>query len=47
MLDLTVWGVEPVVTHETSWLKSTGVCGVRQNHTPTAQGNDALQPCSL
>ena len=28
---LTVWGVEPVVTHQTSWLESTGVCGVRQN----------------
>jgi len=27
---LTVWGVEPVVTHQTSWLESTGVCGVRQ-----------------
>ena len=23
---LTVWGVEPVVTHQTSWLKNTGVC---------------------
>ena len=22
---LTVWGVEPVVTHQTSWLESTGV----------------------
>ncbi len=21
-----VWGVEPVVTHQTSWLASTGVC---------------------
>jgi len=28
---LAVWGVEPVVTHQTSWLESTGVCGVRQN----------------
>ena len=28
---LTVWGVEPVVTHQTSWLESTGVCGVQQN----------------
>ena len=28
---LTVWGVEPVVTHETSWLESTGLCGVRQS----------------
>ena len=26
---LTVWGVEPVVTHQTSWLESTGVYGVR------------------
>ena len=24
MLYLTVWGVEPVVTHQTSWLESTG-----------------------
>ena len=31
MQHLTVWGVEPVVTHQTSWLESTGVCGVRQN----------------
>jgi hypothetical protein len=30
ILLLTVWGVEPVVTHQTSWLESTGVCGVRQ-----------------
>ncbi len=28
--NLTVWGVEPVVTHQTSWLESTGVCDVRQ-----------------
>ena len=27
----TVWGVEPVMTHQTSWLESTGVCGLRQN----------------
>ncbi len=27
ILYLTVWGVEPVVTHKTSWLESTGaVC---------------------
>jgi len=26
-LYLTVWGVEPVVTHQTSWPESTGVCG--------------------
>ncbi len=25
ILHLTVWGVEPVVTHQTSWLESTGV----------------------
>ena len=24
VLYLTVWGVEPVVTHQTSWLESTG-----------------------
>ncbi len=31
-LYITVWGVEPVVTHQTSQLESTGVCGVQQNH---------------
>ena len=31
ILCLTVWGVEPVVTHQTSWLGSTGQRGVRQN----------------
>ena len=31
MLYLTLWGGKPVVTHPTSWLESTGVCGVRQN----------------
>jgi len=25
ILHLTVWGVEPVVTHQTSWLESAGV----------------------
>ena len=29
-LYLAVWGVESVVMHQTSWLESTGVCGVRQ-----------------
>ena len=24
---LTVWDVEPAVTHHTSWLECTGVCG--------------------
>ncbi len=28
ILYLTVWGVGPLVTHQTSWLESTGVCGV-------------------
>ena len=32
ILHLTIWGVEPVVTHQTSWLESTGVCGVQQIH---------------
>ena len=31
MLYLTTWGVEPVVILQTSWLESTGVCGVQQN----------------
>jgi len=26
---LTVWGAEPVMTHQTSWLESTGVCVVQ------------------
>jgi len=30
MFYLSVWGVEPVVIHQTSWLESTGVCGVQQ-----------------
>ncbi len=25
------WSVEPIVTHQTSWLESTGVWGARQN----------------
>ncbi len=25
-----VWGVEPGVTHRTSWLEGTGMCGVQQ-----------------
>jgi len=28
---LTVWGVEPVLTHQIPWLESTGVCGVHRN----------------
>ena len=30
-LCLTVWGMEPDVTHQTSWLGNTGECGVSQN----------------
>ena len=37
ILCLTVWGVEPDVTHQTSWLGSTGECGVPQNQTHRAQ----------
>ena len=29
ILYLTVWGVEPVVTHKTSWLESTGAVRVQ------------------
>ena len=29
--NLMVWGMEPIVTHQTSWLESTGVCGAQQN----------------
>ena len=29
--NLTVWGVQPLVTHQTSWLESTGVSGNRQS----------------
>ena len=32
---LSVWGVEPVVTHQTSRLESTGVCVVQQNFGST------------
>ena len=41
LLYLTVWGVEPAVTHQTSWLESTGVCGVQQGLSCTAE---ALEP---
>ena len=34
---LTVWGVEPAVTHQTSWLDSTGVRGVQQGLSYTAE----------
>ena len=40
ILYLTVWGVEPAVTHQTSWLDSTGVYGVRQNQ---AGGSSVVQ----
>ncbi len=40
---LTVWGVEPVVTHQTSWLESTGVCGVQQ----TQAGGSSVQTSIL
>jgi len=32
ILYLTVWGVEPVVTHQTSWLESTGVIACQSHH---------------
>ena len=38
ILYFTVWGVEPVVTHQTSWLESTGACGVRQTQTGGSSG---------
>ena len=41
---LTVWGVEPDVTAQTSWLESTGVHGVRQNE---AGGNFARKRASV
>ena len=37
---LTVWGVEPDVTRQTSWLGSTGECGVRQDQ---ADGSSARE----
>ena len=30
--------MEPVVTHQTSWLESTGVCGVQQNQAGGSSG---------
>ena len=27
IVNITFWGVEPVVTHQTSWLESTGAFG--------------------
>jgi hypothetical protein len=38
--NLTVWGVEPIVTHQTSWLESTGVCGVQQNQATKLNHHD-------
>ena len=35
-LSVTVWGVEPVVTHHTSWLESTGVTHQSQHSALTA-----------
>jgi len=26
--NVTAWGVEPVITHQTSWLENTGKCDV-------------------
>ncbi len=26
--NVTAWGVEPVITHRTSWLENTGKCDV-------------------
>ena len=31
------YSLEPVVTHQTSWLESTGVCGVQQKNLPLRQ----------
>ena len=39
---LTVWGVKPVVTHQTFWLESTGVCGVRQNAVHVAESSGQI-----
>ncbi len=44
---LTVWGVDPVVTHQTSWLDSIGVCGVRQNQAGGSAGTSAFQLATL
>ncbi len=46
ILYLTLWGMEPVVTHQTSWLESTGVCGVRQNQS-MQHGITSAVCCSL
>ena len=40
IIALTVWGVESLVTHSTSWLECTGVCGVPQNRVG---GSSALE----
>ena len=50
---LTVWGVEPLVTHQTSCLKGIGICGVHLQCTidilayqckPAEQANAHLTP---
>ena len=46
-LCLAVWGVEPDETHQTSWLGSTGECGVL--HTQAGENSaqrGALSPAS-
>ncbi len=44
ILYLTVWGVETVVTHQTSWLESTGVDCTQTAHSPAhAQSQDRTQ----
>jgi len=50
ILDLTVWGVEPVVTRQTSWLESTGACGFacqRQMGTSWAIESSTKGTCEL
>ncbi len=43
----TVWGVEPVVTHQTSWLESTGECGVRLGRRRSAAKVSSMQSFTL
>lgn len=40
--NVTAWGVEPVMIHQTSWLVSTGACDVRQDQAAEHSAQKSL-----